>query len=108
MELLPQRKTGKYLVKRTGGGLKIQPKYLYRPVIHFKAANGRTIKFMANFSSRPAPFQIGEQVEVIYDPNQPQKASINRFLYRWFAVMMCFSFGIFLLLMGLLGILLLR
>ena len=59
---------------------------------------------MANVSSRPAPYQVGEQVEIIYDPNKPQKAHINRFLYRWFQVLMVFGFGVFLLLMGLLGL----
>jgi hypothetical protein len=104
VELLPMQKSGDYRIKRTASGLEVQRKYLYRPVIRFKAANGRTHKFMANVSSRPAPYQVGEQVEVIYDPNKPHKAYINRFLYRWFQVLMVFGFGVFLLLMGLLGI----
>lgn len=106
IELLPQRQSGDYVVeKNPADGVKIKPKYLYRPVISFKTESGRTVKFAASVSSRPKPFQIGDQVEVIYEPEQPQKAQINRFVYVWFNVLMLLFFGFFTLAMGLLGVL---
>lgn len=106
VELLPQRQSGDYVVeKNPADGVKIKPKYLYRPVISFKTESGRTVKFAASVSSRPKPFQIGDQVEVIYEPDQPKKAQINRFVYLWFNVLMLLFFGFFALGMGLVGVL---
>lgn len=106
VELLPQRQSGEYVVeKNPADGVKIKRKYLYRPVISFKTESGRTVKFAASVSSSPKPFQIGDQVEVIYEPDQPQKAQINRFVYLWFNVLMLLFFGFFTLAMGLFGVL---
>jgi hypothetical protein len=106
VELLPQRQSGEYVIdKNPVDGVKIKPKYLYRPVVSFKTESGRTVKFSASVSSSPKPFQIGDQVEVIYVPDQPKKAQINRFMYLWFNVLMLLFFGFFALGMGLVGVL---
>jgi hypothetical protein len=105
VELLPQRKSGDFLLKKSADGWKLERKYLYRPVVRFKTETGRTIKFAAGVASRPMPFQVGEQVKVIYQPDNPKKAQINRPLYLWFTVSMLLFFGLFMLVMGSIGIL---
>lgn len=104
VELVPYRKSGEYLWEKSTDGVKIKPKYLYQPVVRFKTETGRSMKFMVSIASRPKPYQVGEQVKVIYDPDNPQKAQINRFLYLWFNVLMLLFFGVFTLAMGLLGV----
>ena len=106
VELVRQRQSGDYVVDRNpADGVKIKPKYLYRPVIAFKTEAGRTVKFTASVASRPKPFQVGDEVKVIYDPDQPKKAQINQFVYLWFYVLMLLFFGVFTLVMGLFGVL---
>ena len=84
----------------------LKKKYLYRPVIEFKPSHGRAIRFSAGVASRPAPYQIGDKVDVLYDPNSPQEARINRFTDLWFAVILFIFFGLFLTGMGLIGFML--
>jgi hypothetical protein len=104
VELLRLRAQGDYLVKRDEGGIEIEPKYRYRPVIRFKTHSGRTIDFIPAVSMRPAPYQVGEPVEVIFNPDEPNQAQINRFWYVWFNVFILIFFGLFTIGMGLLGI----
>jgi len=104
IELMRHRAEGEYAREKTAAGVKIKSKYLYRPVVRFKTETGRTIRFVASVASRPMPYQVGEQVAVIYNPDNPQEAQINRFLYLWFYVVMLIFFGVFTLAMGLLGL----
>ena len=101
VELLQQRAQGERIRVKTNDSVKLEKKYLYRPVIEFKPINGRVVRFNAGIASRPAPFQAGDKVDVLYDPGSPQQAQINRFLHLWYYVLMCVSFGIFFLVMGL-------
>jgi hypothetical protein len=43
-------------------------KTTYKPRIRFASADGRSTTFDASFSSNPAPYQVGDQVSVAYDP----------------------------------------
>jgi hypothetical protein len=104
IELLRHHDPGDYLLVKSADGRKLKRKYDYRPVIRFETETGRSVKFAARVASRPIPYQVGDQVSVIYDPNKPQKAQINRALYLWFHVIMLLFFGVFALAMGLLGI----
>jgi hypothetical protein len=106
IEQLRQRASGEYLYKRTAEGIKIEKKYLYRPVIRFKTEDGRTIKFSPPMATRPARCQVGDKVAVLYDPDKPQQAQINAFTYLWFYVLMLLFFGLFFLAIGLLGLVL--
>ncbi len=92
---------------KTGQGVKIEPKYSYRPVVSFRTQTGKTIKFSPSISMHPAPYQVGEQVPVLYLPDQPQQAQINQFAYLWFYVLMLIFFGFFALGMGAFGVVML-
>jgi hypothetical protein len=55
----------------------------YKPVVTYVAANGRSITFTASFSSKPAPYDVGETVEVLYAPDNPREARIRGFGSLW-------------------------
>ena len=103
IELLQRRAQNReYLAVKTADGVKLKKKYLHRPVVRFKTQSGQTIKFSPSLALRPPPYQVGDPVKVLYHPDQPQQAQINRFVYLWFNVIMLLFFGFFMLGMGLL------
>lgn len=55
----------------------------YKPVVTYAVANGRSITFTASFSTKPAPYDVGESVEVLYAPGDPQDARIKGFSSLW-------------------------
>ena len=55
----------------------------YKPVVTYETANGRSITFTASFSSKPAPYDVGESVEVLYAPQDPHDARIKGFSSLW-------------------------
>jgi hypothetical protein len=77
----------------------------YRAVVEFAAPMGATIRFTSSVSSNPPPAQIGEHVDVRYNPNNPRDATINTYWQIWFLptlfgilcapfVLIGFAFGI--------------
>lgn len=55
---------------------------VYSPVIEF-SANGQTHSFEGDNASDPPAYQVGEVVNVIYDPADPSTAQINKWTERW-------------------------
>src|SRR5689334_8818749 len=55
---------------------------VYSPVVQFEA-NGHTYTFENDTASSQPDFQIGAEVSVLYDPEDPNTAQINRFSERW-------------------------
>lgn len=55
---------------------------VYSPVIEFQV-NGQTYTFDGGNASNPPAYQVGETVPVIYDPNDPDTAQINKWGERW-------------------------
>jgi hypothetical protein len=102
IELIPRRASREFILEKTEGGVKLEKKYLYRPLVRFRTQDGRTIKFSPSIATRPAPYQVGDRVSILYEPDRPNQAQINRFVYLWFFPMMFIAFGVFTLGMGLL------
>jgi hypothetical protein len=102
IELIPRRASREFILVKTEGGVKLEKKYLYRPLVRFRTQDGRTIKFSPSIATRPAPYQVGDRVSILYEPDRPNQAQINRFVYLWFFPMMFIAFGVFTLGMGLL------
>lgn len=50
----------------------------YSPVVAFQDQNGEKFRFDDNVSATVSPYNIGEEVEVLYDPTSPDTAIINR------------------------------
>lgn len=55
---------------------------VYSPVIEFQA-NGQTYTFEGDNASYPPAYQVGETVQVIYDPGDLNTAQINKWSERW-------------------------
>ena len=55
---------------------------VYSPVIEF-SANGQTHSFEGGNASDPPAYEVGEVVNVIYDPSDPGTAQINKWTERW-------------------------
>jgi hypothetical protein len=61
----------------SGGGCCV-----YSPVIEFKA-NGEAYSFEGDSASYPPAYKVGEDVNIIYDPANPDTAQINKWTERW-------------------------
>jgi len=51
----------------------------YAPRVKFTSASGQAIQFTDRVSSRPAAYNVGETVGVLYDPGNPQSARVAGF-----------------------------
>ncbi len=58
--------------------------YIYCPQVAFTDAKGRQIKFQSEVGSQPPAYNIGQKVQIIYQPNNPQKAEIDSVMSLWF------------------------
>lgn len=74
-------------------------KVMYTPVVGFTAKDGKEYTFTGSVSSNVAP-QIGKSVAVLYDENDPKKASINSFLYIWLGPLAVLFMGVVFLFVG--------
>lgn len=54
----------------------------YSPVVEFEAG-GQTYNFESDNASYPPEYEVGESVNVRYDPNDPNTAQIDRYTERW-------------------------
>ena len=59
--------------------------YLYCPQVEFQIPNGQTIKFQSETGSQPPAYNVGQQVEVVYQTANPNKAEIDSMMALWFA-----------------------
>lgn len=48
----------------------------YAPVIRFAAAGGRVVEFTESVSSNPPRHRVGEQVKILYRPEDPARARV--------------------------------
>lgn len=72
----------------------------YYPVVVFRDASGRQVKFQSNTGSNPPSYARGERVEVLYEPGEPEAARINGFFSLWGAATIVGGLG---LVFGLVG-----
>ena len=49
----------------------------YKPVVHFITESGKNVSFTSTYSSSPPAYDVGESVQVIYSPENPEKAVIK-------------------------------
>lgn len=77
---------------------------VFYPVLSLKTIEGKTIKFISSVGSNPSLYQIGDVVEVYYDPTNLQSIRINDFWSNWLTTLILSSIGIIFSIFGLLGI----
>ncbi|MDP5241313.1 DUF3592 domain-containing protein [Uliginosibacterium sp. 31-16] len=73
---------------------------VYYPIIGFQSLDGREHVFRSSSGSNPPSYDQGEDVEVLYDPANPDKASINGFFALWGVVLIMGSLGLLFFAIG--------
>ena len=58
--------------------------WLYHPVVEFETTSGRRARFEEAVGSNPAGYSTGQQVKVLYQPDDPEKAEIDSFTSLYF------------------------
>lgn len=56
---------------------------MYTPTFEY-AYNGKTYTYKSTTSSSGKEFEIGEMVDVLVDPNEPEKVIVHSFMEEWF------------------------
>jgi len=67
---------------------------VYYPRVRFRTRTGDTQEFTGSVGSKPAAFDVGEGVNVLYDPDRPGEARINTFFQLWFLPLLLAGMGI--------------
>ncbi|KLN62063.1 hypothetical protein WH96_00520 [Kiloniella spongiae] len=57
--------------------------YVYRPKVTFRTETGEDITFQSSTGSNPPAYARGENLNVLYDPENPQNAKISDTLSLW-------------------------
>ncbi|MFH1185490.1 MAG: DUF3592 domain-containing protein [Chloroflexota bacterium] len=56
----------------------------YSAVYQFRTLDGQTIAKQDSLSSNPPRFKVGQQIDVLYEPGDPNKAQINNWMSLYF------------------------
>ncbi len=57
----------------------------YYPRIHFKTKDGDEIEFVSATGSNPSIYDVDDQVQILYNHDNPNDAFINSFIEVWLA-----------------------
>ena len=66
----------------------------YAPVYQFKTLDGQTIVIQDSLSSNPPRFQVGQEIDVLYESGNPQKARINKWMNLYFVPVLLGGMGL--------------
>jgi len=72
----------------------------YRPVVTFLDENKRLVRFTSRLGSSSAAYTPGQTIPILYLPNQPEDARIDRFFEHWGMVVIMLVLGIPFFLVG--------
>ena len=73
----------------------------YVPVYQFRTLDGQNIVIQDSLSSNPPRFQVGQEIDVLYESGNPQKARINKWMNLYFVPVLLGGMG---LIFGVVGI----
>lgn len=65
----------------------------YHPVVEFKPADGRPVRFTDGVGSLPPDYEVGEHVHVLYDPADAAEARLNSWKRLWSAPVLLVAVG---------------
>lgn len=66
----------------------------YSPVYTFRTMSGQVIEVADNISSNPPQFKEGQIIDVLYDPENPNKARINKWFNLYFVPLLLGFLGL--------------
>lgn len=77
----------------------------YCPQISFTTTTGQTVNFGADTCSAPPAYQVGDLVNLYYDPQNPQNARMKSFGAQYLLPLSYLVAGLPLVLLGVFGLL---
>jgi hypothetical protein len=66
----------------------------YAPVYQFKTLEGQDIVIHDGLSSNPPRFKVGQEIQVLYDPGNPHKARIKKWMNLYFVSVLLGGMGL--------------
>lgn len=78
----------------------VKQSYNLAPVIEFTAKDGEIITYQDKIATYPPEFSIGDQVNVLYDKDDPHNATISSFTQMWLMTLILTGSGILIILAG--------
>jgi hypothetical protein len=75
----------------------------YCPIFVFTRSDGLTVVYYGDVCASPPAYEIGQQVEVLYDPLEDRGVQLNTFRSKYRDVFVPFGIGLPLFLLGLFG-----
>jgi len=66
---------------------------MYSPVVEFTDHLGQRHEYRSNASSNPSWYSVGDKVQMLYERDRPNSASINHWFYLYFGPFMCLMFA---------------
>jgi Protein of unknown function (DUF3592) len=72
----------------------------YYPVVKFTPSSGEPVIFEANSGSNPPTHRRGQKIDVLYNPQEPESATINSWLDLWFLPTMFMGMGSLFVVIG--------
>ncbi|MBI5508352.1 MAG: DUF3592 domain-containing protein [Deltaproteobacteria bacterium] len=72
-----------------------------RPVVRFSLPNGDEVQIVGDVRSTPPAYEVGEKVDVLYDPAAPRQARIDSILEMWFIPLLLGALGLVFAAIGL-------
>jgi hypothetical protein len=72
----------------------------YCPQVRYETSSGEGVTYNSNFCSSPPAYEVGEEVEIYYDPAAPEQAQIKGFWSQYLLVTIFSCIGLPLLAVG--------
>jgi hypothetical protein len=88
------------LVQRTSTDSDGNTNTYYYPVVEFTTAGGQAVRYQSSTGSSRTSQQVGDVVDMVYAPENPQNARINTFMDIWFLPAMLLGMGVIFALAG--------
>lgn len=66
----------------------------YSPVYQFRTIEGQVIEKQDSLSTNPPMFKEGQQIDILYDPANPQSARIKKWMSLYFTSVLLAGMGL--------------
>ena len=66
----------------------------YSAVYQFRTLDGQNIVIQDSLSSNPPRFQVGQEIDILYESGNPQKARINKWMNLYFVPVLLGGMGL--------------
>lgn len=74
---------------------------MYQPIFSFVDENDKPWKAVSSMSSHPCPYDKGEKVSLLYDPDDPSNVEVNVFWRLWLGAVIAGGMAALAFLIGL-------